>query len=150
MIAKTFFDVSVNDIEYHRGIIPVFSGNITCNEKIYEMFLKETGLTEMETEAFNDMYDSILTQPQKFGTAYIEFPAHKGFCVSLWVDKWSYDSFKEIELYKFPKLKFTQKKYDKACNTLEKILKLMEEKIMQVKERIEEIDTFEDLIEQEE
>ena len=135
------FDVNIKDVEYHRGSIPVFSGNITCNEKIYEMFLKETGLTEMETEAFNDMYDSILTQPQKFGTAYIEFPAHKGFCVSLWVDKWSYDSFKEISLEKFSKLvqkSFTKEKYDKACNTLEKILKLMEEKIMQVKERMEE------------
>ena len=146
------FDVSVNNIEYHRGSIPVFSGTISCNEGIYEMFLKETGLTTTETEAFNDMYDGILTQPQKFGTAYIEFPAHKGFSVYLGFDRWSYDSFKEMSLEKFPKQvqkSFTQKKYDKACNALGKILKLMKEEIMQVKERMEEDLIEEDLIEQE-
>ena len=104
------------------------------------MFVKETGLTAVEVEAFNDMYDGILTQPQKFGTAYLEWPVHKGFCVSLGVDRWSYDSFKEMSLEKFSQLKFsfTKEKYDKACNVLEKILKLMEEEIMQVKERMEE------------
>ena len=146
------FEVSVNDIQYHRGETPVFSGTITCNEKIYEMFIAETGLTATEVEAFNDMYDGILTQPQKFGTAYIEFPAHKGFSVYLGFDRWSYDSFKEMSLEKFPKQvqkSFTQKKYDKACNALGKILKLMKEEIMQVKERMEEDLIEEDLIEQE-
>ena len=56
MITKTkTFTVSINDIQYHRGSIPVFSGEITCNEKIYEMFVKETGLSTTETEAFNDI-----------------------------------------------------------------------------------------------
>ena len=153
MDKKREFDVSVNDIKWHRGSTPVFSGTITCNAKIYEMFVKETGLTTTETEAFNDMYDCILTQPQKFGSAYIEFPKHLGFCVSLGISKWSYDSFKEMSLEKFPKLvqkSFTKEKYDKACDTLGKIIELMKEEIIKVKERIEEIDTFEDLIEQEE
>ena len=150
MITK-MFDVSVTDIQYHRGSIPVFSGDITCNEGIYEMFLKETGLTTTETEAFNDFYDSILTQPQKFETAYIEFPLNKGFCVYLGISRYDYKDFKEIELYKFPELKFTQKKYDKACNALSKILKLMEEEIIKAKERLEEEEEEEeDLIEQEE
>ena len=142
---KKIFDVSVTDIQYHRGSTPVFSGDITCNEGIYEMFLKETGLTTTETEAFNDFYDGILTQPQKFGTAYIEFPVNKGFCVSLGISRYDYKDFKEIELYKFPELNFTQKKYDKACNVLEKIINLMKQEIIKVKERIEE----ENLIEQE-
>ena len=105
------------------------------------MFVKETGLNQEETEAFNDMYDGILTQPQKFGTAYLEWPVHKGFCVSLEIEKWSYDSFKEISLEKFSKLvqkSFTQKKYDKAWNVLEKVIKLMEEEVIRVKERMEE------------
>ena len=78
------------------------------NEKIYEMFLAETGLTATEVEAF-------------------------------------------IVLYKFPQLKFsfTREKYNKACDALGKIIKLMEEKIMQVKERMEEDLIEEDLIEQE-
>ena len=138
------FDVSVNNIQYHRGSIPVFSGDITCNEGIYEMFVKESGLTVTEVEAFNDMYDCILTQPQKFGTAYLEWPVHKGFCASLGISRWSYESFKEISLEKFPKLvqkSFTKEKYDKACNALGKIIKLMKEEIIKV---------FEDLIEQEE
>jgi len=146
------FDISIKSVDYHRGSIPVFSGDITCNEEIYKDFMKETGLTEMETEAFNDMYDGILTQPQKFGTAYIEFPVHKGFCVSLGIDTWSYDSFKEMSLEKFPKLvqkSFTKEKYDKACNVLEKIIKLMEKEIAKVKERMEEDLIEEDLIEQE-
>lgn len=138
-----YFDVSVNDIEYHRGSIPVFSGTISCNEEIYEMFLKETGLTPTEVEAFNDFYDSILTQPQKFGTAYIEFPVHKGFCVSLGIAKYDYKNFEEIELYKFPQLSFTKEKYDKACNALAKIIKLMKEEIIKVKERMEEEDKIE-------
>ena len=138
-----YFDVSVNDIQYHRGSIPVFSGTIICNEEIYEMFLKETGLTPTEVEAFNDFYDCILTQPQKFGTAYIEFPVHKGFCVSLGISRYSYKDFEEIELYKFPNLKFNQEKYDKACNVLEKVIKLMKEEIIKVKERIEEEDKIE-------
>ena len=145
---EKMFDVSVSNIQYHRGSIPVFSGTISCNEGIYEMFLAETGLTEMEAEAFNDMYDGILTQTQQFGTAYLEWPVHKGFCVSLGLARWSYDSFKEMSLEKFPKLvqkSFTREKYDKACNVLEKILKLMKEEIIEVKERMEE----EDLIEQE-
>ena len=149
---KKTFDVNIRDIEYHRGSIPVFSGNITCNEEVYKMFVKETGLNQEETEAFNDMYDGILTQPQEFGTAYLEWPVHKGFCVSLGVSKWSYDSFKEISLEKFSKLvqkSFTQKKYDKACNALEKIIKLMKEEIGKEKERMEE-EEEEDLIEQEE
>lgn len=139
------FDVSVNNIKYHRGSIPVFSGTIICNEKIYEMFLKETGLTITETEAFNDFYYSILTQPQKFGTAYIEFPVNKGFCVSLGISRHSYKNFEEVELYKFPQLSFTQEKYDKACDALGKIIKLMKEEIIKVKERIEE----ENMMEQE-
>jgi len=147
MITKTF-DVSVNDIKWHRGSIPVFSGDITCNEGIYEMFLKETGLTTTETEAFNDFYYGVLTQPQKFETAYIEFPVNKGFCVYLGISRYDYKDFKEIELYKFSELNFTQKKYDKACNALAKILKLMEEEVFKVKERMEE-EEEEDLIEQE-
>ena len=143
------FDISVSNIQYHRGEIPVFSGTITCNEKIHEMFVKESGLTITETEAFNDMYDCILTQPQKFGTAYLEWPVHEGFCVSLGgISKWSYDSFKEMSLEKFPKLvqkSFTKEKYDKACNVLEKIINLMKQEIIKVKERMEE----EDMIEQE-
>ncbi|OQB40713.1 MAG: hypothetical protein BWY04_01224 [candidate division CPR1 bacterium ADurb.Bin160] len=139
------FDISIKSVDYHRGEIPLPAGTITCNEEIYEMFVKETGLTTTETEAFNDFYDSILTQPQSFGTAYIEFPVHKGFCVSLGISRYDYKDFKEIELYKFPKLNFTQKKYDKACDALGKIIKLMKQEIMQVKERMEE----EDLIEQE-
>lgn len=141
MDKKREFDVSVNDIKWHRGSIPVFSGAISCNEGIYEMFLKETWLTTTETEAFNDMYDCILTQPQKFGSAYIEFPKHIGFCVSLGISKWSYDSFKEMSLEKFPKLvqkSFTKEKYDKACDTLGKIIKLMKEEVIKVKERMEE------------
>ena len=140
---KRLTEISIKSVDYHRGSIPVFSGTITCNEKIYEMFLKKTGLTATEAEAFNDMYDGILTQPQSFGTAYIEFPVHKGFCVSLGISRWSYDSFKEMSLEKFSKLvqrSFTQKKYDKACDALGKIIKLMEQEIMQVKE---------DMIEQE-
>ena len=143
------FDVSVNDIKYHRGEVPVFSGNITCNEEVYKMFVKETGLNQEETEAFNDFYDSILTRPQKFGTAYLEFPAHIGFCVSLGISRYDYKDFKEIELYKFSKLvqkSFTKEKYDKACNVLAKIIKLMKEEIIKVKERMED---EEDMIEQE-
>ncbi len=134
------FDISIKSVDYHRGSIPVFSGTISCNEEIYEMFVKETGLTPTEVEAFNDFYDSILTRPQKFGTAYLEWPVHKGFCVSLGIATYSYKDFEEIELYKFPNLKFNQEKYDKACNTLEKILKLMEEEVIKVKERMEEED----------
>jgi len=140
MITKTF-TVSINDIQYHRGSIPVFSGSITCNEKIYAMFLAETGLNQEEAEAFNDMYDGVLTQPQSFGTAYLEWPVHKGFCVSLGISKWSYDSFKEMSLEKFSKLvqkSFTKEKYDKACDTLGKIIKLMKEEVIKVKERMEE------------
>jgi len=147
MITKTkTFTVSINDIQYHRGSIPVFSGEITCNEEIYAMFLAETGL--METEAFNDMYDCILTQPQNFETAYLEWPVHEGFCVSLGIGRYSYKSFKEMSLEKFSKLvqkSFTKEKYDKACDTLGKIIKLMKEEIIKVKERIEE----ENMIEQE-
>ncbi len=137
------FDISIKSVDYHRGEIPVFSGTIICNEEIYKMFLAETGLTAAEAEAFNDFYDSILTQPQKFGTAYIEFPVHKGFCVSLGIATYSYKDFEEIELYKFPNLKFNQEKYDKACNVLEKVIKLMKEEIIKVKERIEEEDKIE-------
>ncbi len=137
------FDVSVNDIKWHRGSIPVFSGDITCSEEIYKMFVKDTGLTPTEVEAFNDFYDSILTRPQKFGTAYIEFPAHIGFCVSLGISRYDYKDFKEIELYKFPQLSFTKKKYDKACNALAKIIKLMKEEIVKEKERMEEEEEYE-------
>ena len=112
------FDVNVKDIKYHRGSIPVFSGDITCNEGIYEMFLQETDLTPTEAEAFNDFYYGVLTQPQKFETAYIEFPLNKGFCVYLGISRYDYKDFEEIELYKFPQLSFTQEKYDKACNAL--------------------------------
>ena len=146
---KRLFDVNIRDIEYHRGAVPVFSGTISCNEGIYEMFVKETGLTATEVEAFNDFYDSILTRPQKFGSAYIEFPAHMGFCVSLGIEKYDYEDFKEIELYKFPKLvqkSFTKEKYDKACNALAKVIKSMKEEIIKVKERMED---EEDMIEQE-
>jgi hypothetical protein len=149
MITKTkTFTVSINDIQYHRGSIPVFSGEITCNEKIYEMFVKETGLSTTETEAFNDFYDCILTQPQNFETTYLEWPVHEGFCVSLGIGRYSYKSFKEMSLEKFSKLvqkSFTKEKYDKACDTLGKIIKLMKEEIIKVKERIEE----ENMIEQE-
>ena len=147
---KKTFDVNIRDIEYHRGAVPVFSGTITCNEEVYKMFVKETGLAPTEIEAFNDMYDCILTQPQKFGTAYIEFPVHKGFCVSLEIEKWSYNSFKEMSLEKFPKTvqkSFTKRKYDKAWNVLEKVIKLMEEEVIRVKERMEEEEEEEDLIE---
>lgn len=140
------FDISIKSIDYHRGEIPIPSGTITCSEEIYKDFMKETGLNQEETEAFNDMYDCILTQPQKFGTAYIEFPVHKGFCVSLGIEKWSYDSFKEMSLEKFSKLvqkSFTKEKYDIACDYLAKIIKLMKEEIIKVKERMEEEERME-------
>ena len=146
MDKKREFDVSVNDIKWHRGSIPVFSGTITCSEEIYKVFMKETGLNQEEAEAFDTFYENILTYPHKFGSAYIEFPKHVGFCVSLDMQRDSYNCFKDMVLCKYPTLvqkRFTQEKYNIACDYLEKILKLMEEEIMQVKERMEEEDRIE-------
>ena len=135
------FDISIKSVDYHRGEIPLPSGTITCSEEIYKDFMKETGLNQEEAEAFDTFYENILTYPHKFGSAYIEFPAHKGFCVSLDMQRDSYNCFKDMVLCKYPTLvqkRFTQEKYDIACDYLAKIIKLMKEQITEVKNEIEE------------
>ncbi len=135
------FDISIKSVDYHRGEIPIPSGTITCSEEIYKDFMKETGLNQEEAEAFDTFYENILTYPHKFGSAYIEFPAHKGFCVSLDMQRDSYNCFKDMVLCKYPTLvqkRFTQEKYDIACDYLAKIIKLMKEQITEVKNEIEE------------
>ena len=135
------FDISIKSVDYHRGEIPLPSGTITCSEEIYKDFMKETGLNQEEAEAFDTFYENILTYPHKFGSAYIEFPAHKGFCVSLDMQRYSYNCFKDMVLCKYPTLvqkRFTQEKYDIACDYLAKIIKLMKEQITEVKNEIEE------------